>query len=122
MAACGRNQNETEVNVLIVGGGFVGNTLAAALAGTGVSSALVDTADLRQIIDDEFDGRSFAVSLSNQRLLAGVGIWAGLAARAAPIRRSGGRGWLRAAGRQIQPGGAHVHVQGLRGTRVLEYR
>ena len=85
MAACGRNQNETEVNVLIVGGGFVGNTLAAALAGTGVSSALVDTADLRQIIDDEFDGRSFAVSLSNQRLLAGVGIWAGLAARAAPI-------------------------------------
>ena len=80
-----RNHHESEVDVLIVGGGFVGNTLAAALAGTGVSSALVDMADLRQAIDAEFDGRSFAVSLSNQRLLAGVGIWAGLAARTAPI-------------------------------------
>ena len=80
-----RNQHHTKVDVLIVGGGFVGNTLAAALAGTGVSSAMVDTADLRRAINAEFDGRSFAVSLSNKRLLEGVGIWRGLAAQTAPI-------------------------------------
>ncbi len=85
MVAYLRTQHETEVDVLIVGGGFVGNTLAAALAGTGVSSAMVDTADLRESIDAEFDGRSFAVSLSNQRLLASVGIWACLEERTSPI-------------------------------------
>ena len=79
------DQCETQVDVLIVGGGFVGNTLAAALAGTGVSSAMVDTADLREAINAEFDGRSFAISLSNQRLLQGAGIWSGLAERTAPI-------------------------------------
>ncbi len=74
-----------DVDVLIVGGGFVGSTLAAALSGTGISVALIESADLRDTINSEFDGRSFAVSLSNQRLLAAVGIWEGLEKTVSPI-------------------------------------
>ena len=74
-----------DVDVLIIGGGFVGSTIAAALAGTPLRVAMVDTQDPAQAIGAEFDGRSFAISLSNQRLLDGVGIWAGLADSVGPI-------------------------------------
>lgn len=79
------NAAAVEADVLIVGGGFVGNTLAAALSGTGVTAAVVDREDLRDAISAEFDGRSFAVSLSSQRLLDGAGVWSGLADLAGPI-------------------------------------
>jgi len=74
-----------DADLLIVGGGFVGNTLAAAFAGTPLQVALVDTQDPVAAIDAEFDGRSFAVALSNKNLLDGVGIWPLLAGDAGPI-------------------------------------
>ena len=74
-----------QADVLIIGGGFVGNTLAAALSGTGLKTVLVDTQDLKTAIDAEFDGRSFAISLSNQRMLEEVGVWSSLAPFAEPI-------------------------------------
>ena len=41
-----RNHHESEVDVLIVGGGFVGNTLAAALAGSWTRVASLGAAEL----------------------------------------------------------------------------
>ena len=75
----------TDVDVLIVGGGLVGSTLAAALSGTGVSVALVDSTDLDSAINSKFDGRSFAVSLASHRLLSAVGIWSHLGQCQSPI-------------------------------------
>ncbi len=75
----------TDVDVLIVGGGLVGSTLAAALAGTGVSAAVVDSTDLYSAINSEFDGRSFAVSHASHRLLSAVGIWPYLDKDQSPI-------------------------------------
>ena len=75
-----------DVDVLIVGGGLVGSTLAAALSGTGISIALVDSTDLYSAINSEFDGRSFAVSLASHRLLSGVGIGQHLGEDESPIR------------------------------------
>ena len=75
-----------DVDVLIVGGGLVGSTLAAALCGTGISVALVDSTDLYGGINSEFDGRSFAVSLASHRVLSGVGIGQHLGEDQSPIR------------------------------------
>lgn len=74
-----------DVDVLIVGGGFVGAGLAAALAATPLRVCMVDRADPAAALDATFDGRAFAISASNQRMLDGIGLWPYLAATAAPI-------------------------------------
>ena len=75
-----------EAEVLIVGGGLVGSTLAIALAQAGVGVVVIDTQDPRAGLDAGFDGRATAIALATQRVLAGLGIWPPLEAYAAPIK------------------------------------
>ena len=75
-----------ETEVLIVGGGLVGSTLAIALAQAGVDVVVIDTQDPRAGLDAGFDGRASAIALATQRVLAGLGIWLPLEADAAPIK------------------------------------
>ncbi len=77
--------SDIDADVLIIGGGFVGATLALALAGTPLSVCLIDRADPETALDATFDGRAFAISQSNQNLLAGTGLWPLLAETSAPI-------------------------------------
>ncbi len=74
-----------EVEVLIIGGGLVGATLATAFGQAGMDVCVVDTADPRAGLDAGFDGRASAIALATQRVLAGLDIWPALAAEAAPI-------------------------------------
>ena len=74
-----------EAEVLIIGGGLVGTTLAAALGHAGMYVCVVETADPRAGLDTGFDGRASAIALATQRVLAGLNIWPALAAEAAPI-------------------------------------
>ncbi len=71
--------------VVIIGGGMVGLTLAGALAGGGVEVAVVDRADPTQLTDPGFDGRVSAIAQASQRVLAAIGVWDALAAAAQPI-------------------------------------
>lgn len=73
------------VDVLIVGGGFVGGSLAAALGSSSLRVALVDRADPKDALQATFDGRAFAISAANQRMLAGIGLWPHLDPTSAPI-------------------------------------
>ncbi|MAF96189.1 MAG: 2-octaprenyl-6-methoxyphenyl hydroxylase [Rhodospirillaceae bacterium] len=75
-----------EAEVLIVGGGLVGSTLAIALAQAGVDVVVIDTQDPRAGLDAGLDGRASAIALATQRVLAGLGIWPPLEAHAAPIK------------------------------------
>jgi len=72
-------------DVLIIGGGLSGGTLAAALALGGLRVAVVDRAVPAQGLDACFDGRAFAIALSSQRLFAGAGLWEDMKAGAEPI-------------------------------------
>jgi 2-octaprenyl-6-methoxyphenol hydroxylase len=73
-----------DVDVLIAGGGLNGTTLALALASGGLSVALVDPAP-PGTREGAFDGRSYALALTSQRLLKVLGVWDGIAANAQPI-------------------------------------
>ena len=73
-------------DVLIVGGGPVGGTLACALSAAGMEVIAVDDADPAAGLDAGFDGRASSIALGSQRMLDALGLWAGMKAHAAPIR------------------------------------
>ena len=76
---------EIETEVLICGGGMVGLTLGIALAGAGIATVVVDTADPAALRAAAYDGRSSAIARGTQQVLAVLGIWPGMAAAAEPI-------------------------------------
>ena len=73
-------------DVLIVGGGPVGGTLACALSAAGMEVIAVDHADPAAGLDAGFDGRASSIALGSQRILDALGLWAGMEPHAAPIR------------------------------------
>src|SRR5690606_9761393 len=74
-----------DCDVLIVGGGLVGSALAAALAGTQVTTVLVEARDPSTLEQPSFDGRVTALARGSQRILTGLGAWEALATEAEPI-------------------------------------
>ncbi len=76
---------ETQVDIVIVGGGLVGGVLALALAGSGAEVAIVDRLAPRTQTDEAFDGRASAIALAPQRMLQRIGLWDRLADHATPI-------------------------------------
>ncbi len=74
-----------DVEALIVGGGLVGLSLAAALADAGLEVLVIDRAAPAAQLDRGFDGRAAAIARGSQRALAGIGLWPDLADAAQPI-------------------------------------
>ena len=74
-----------DTEVLIVGGGLNGPTLALALASAGMRSIVLDAQPRDTRTDPAFDGRAYALALASQRMLSALGLWRGLEPRAQPI-------------------------------------
>ena len=72
-------------DILIVGGGLNGCALALALAIGGQRVTLIDAQPLAALQAQDFDGRSYALALVSQRLLAALGLWRHLGPEAQPI-------------------------------------
>ena len=72
-------------DVLIVGGGLVGSTLASALAEGGLTSIVIDRSSPRNQNTRSFDGRATAVAQSTKRMLTVIGIWSNLKGKVSPI-------------------------------------
>ena len=72
-------------DLLILGGGLVGMTLALAAAKKGFSSHVVDRADPAELTAEGFDGRASAISTASWNLFTNIGLAAGLEAQACPI-------------------------------------
>ncbi len=72
-------------DVLIIGGGLIGSMLACALGQASVNVILIDRENIETLQTPSLDGRGTAISLSSQRLLAGIGIWKKIAQHAGAI-------------------------------------
>ncbi len=76
-----------QTDVVILGGGLVGLTLAIALGRNGVTSAVVDSAEAAATLAPGFDGRVSAISSASWKLFEAVGIAPHLEGRNCPIER-----------------------------------
>jgi 2-octaprenyl-6-methoxyphenol hydroxylase len=75
-----------DYDLVIVGGGLVGASLAAALPGTGLRVAVVEAVPADAVHHPSYDERVIALSLGSRRIFDGLGAWPALEADAAPIR------------------------------------
>ncbi|MCH6576618.1 MAG: UbiH/UbiF/VisC/COQ6 family ubiquinone biosynthesis hydroxylase [Proteobacteria bacterium] len=72
-------------DIVVIGGGMVGSTLASALGGAGFEVCVIDREDPAAVLEAGFDGRVSAIAWGSQRVLAALDLWPGMAADAEPI-------------------------------------
>ena len=78
----------TDVDIVIIGGGLVGTSLALALGKSGLKLALVEakTAEPLAVDAADWDSRIYAITPGNAEFLSRLGIWGGLdKSRISPI-------------------------------------
>lgn len=74
-------------DVIILGGGLIGQTMALALDGQGISSVVIDPVDPAGTLTTDFDGRVTAISSSSWKMFDAIGIGPRMRAEACPIAR-----------------------------------
>lgn len=77
---------ENTCDVLIVGGGLVGSSLACALEGAGLRVVLAEAVPPAVAAPPSFDERNLALARASANALAALGVWRHLASPPAPIR------------------------------------
>lgn len=74
-----------KADVIILGGGLVGASVALALDAHGITSIVVDPADPGVTLSAGFDGRASALASASQRMLDAIGVGTLLAGQGCPI-------------------------------------
>ena len=77
---------KTRYDLIIVGGGMVGASLAIALSGKGLKLALVEAAVPAVETVPNYDDRAIALAWGSSRIFSGLGVWRDVRSRAEPIR------------------------------------
>ena len=81
------NTNNPHYDVLIVGGGMVGASLAVALMPLGLKVGLVDAYQFGVAAQPSYDDRAIALSYGSSRIYTGMGLWHKLAPQTTPINK-----------------------------------
>lgn len=74
-----------DFDLLIIGGGMVGASLARAVSGLGLRIGVVEAFPLDSSAQPSFDDRVIALSWGSRVILEAIGVWGGLAGEAEPI-------------------------------------
>jgi len=74
-----------ETDVLIIGGGLVGASLACALGQAGVRVTMVEASPVCVDQQPVYDERSIALAQGSQRIFSGLGLWQLLQDQVCPI-------------------------------------
>jgi 2-octaprenyl-6-methoxyphenol hydroxylase len=90
-------------DLIILGGGLVGLTLAIALDRHGLSSIVIDPVDPEKTLTPQYDGRATAVSSASWRMLNTIGVGERLEAHGCPIRSIRVSDGLEPGGLQFDP-------------------
>jgi len=77
----------TDYDVLIIGGGLVGGTLACALSGQNLRIGLVEAYPFKSEQQPSYDDRSIALAYGSRRILEGIGLWQSLAEHSTAIHK-----------------------------------
>ena len=81
------NTSNPQYDVLIVGGGMVGASLAVALMPLGLKVGLVDAYQFGVAAQPSYDDRAIALSYGSSRIYTGMGLWHQLAPQTTPINK-----------------------------------
>ncbi|MFQ6021935.1 MAG: 2-octaprenyl-6-methoxyphenyl hydroxylase [Acidiferrobacterales bacterium] len=77
-----------DYDIVIVGGGLVGLSLACALGRSDLSVAVIESADLTAALVPSDDARTLALAYGSKRIFEGIGVWSDIQARGVtPIKR-----------------------------------
>ena len=74
-------------DIIILGGGLIGQTMALALDKHGLTSVVIDPVDPTTTLTTEFDGRVTAISSSSWKMFDALGLGPRMRAEACPIQR-----------------------------------
>ncbi|WP_247869885.1 FAD-dependent oxidoreductase [Methylophaga sp. SB9B] len=77
---------KTDFDLVIVGAGMVGASLALALKNSDLNIAIVEAQDLLADHQPGFDDRGIALSYGSQRIFETMQLWPQLAEKATPIQ------------------------------------
>ena len=81
------NQRGFDADVILSGGGLVGQTLALALDQAGLSVAVIDASKPADTLAPAFDGRAFAIAFASYRMWRALGLGDQLDEVAQPIEQ-----------------------------------
>ncbi len=77
----------TSVDLLIIGGGMVGASLACALKDKPLTIAIVEAVPLHSAEQPSYDDRAIALAYGSQRIFQGVGLWPQMKPHATAIKK-----------------------------------
>ncbi|MCL4316610.1 MAG: 2-octaprenyl-6-methoxyphenyl hydroxylase [Gammaproteobacteria bacterium] len=75
-------------DVLIVGGGMTGASLACALGGAALRVGVIEAVPVKNGAQPSFDTRTTALTWGTRRILEAIGVWPRVAAHAVPIKKT----------------------------------
>jgi 2-octaprenyl-6-methoxyphenol hydroxylase len=67
---------DTDFDIVIIGGGLVGASLACALGHSGLRIGVVEAVPLSSSAQPSYDDRAVALAFGSRRIFAGLGLWA----------------------------------------------